>query len=687
MKPKANYRIIEISYKLKFFPSLLRFSIAFLILAASGVAGDVLTFHNDSSRTGVNPEEIALIPGKVNVNSFGLKFNVIVAGQVYAQPLYASSVPIAAAGTFIRHNLVLVATEQDNVYAFDAESGALIWNTSLLGTNEVPADSISCSDLTPNNGVTGTPVIDRGMLPYGRIYMVAMSKTTDSGTYFQRLHSLDLSTGNDVQPPVIIQASYPGTGPGTDGQGHVIFNPGKQRQRAALVLANHNIFIAWGAFCDPDVLPYSGWIMGYDENTLAQKYVSNTNPNGLPISTKLPDGSGNGIWGAGGALAASTDNPAYIFVTTGNGPFDTNQVNGFPQNGDYGDTFLKLSPSLTAADYFTPYNQFDLATQDHDFGSSGTVVLPGMKDTNNLVRHLAVACGKDSNIYIVDRDNMGKYISGATSNANVYQEVFTVLPGGLYSTPAYFNGALYFGPNGHSLRRFKFTKARLGTTAASVTTTAFGYPGTTPSISAFGTNNGIVWAHEVTAGTNPGNSVLHAYDALNLATELYNSTLNASRDSFGVGGAIKFMTPTVCNGNVYVGTKTSLARFGLLTPTAAMEVTGSVQLAFGTLQYQSSTKHYIQSVTLTNTSGSSLTLPLSLTFDNLSANATLANASGASSVTVPSASPYINAPLSSPLVPGQNVIIQLSWIDSMQPPAAPGITYTRTRVLAGPNSR
>ena len=662
-------------------------SLASFSLTLAATAADLLTYHNDSSRTGLNPDEIALTPGNVNVNSFGLKFNAIVAGQVYAQPLYASSVPIFTGSTFIRHNLVIIATELDNVYAFDADSGSLLWNTSLLGTNEVPADSINCTDLTPNNGVTGTPVIDRGMLPYGRIYVVAMSKTADSGTYYQRLHALDLSTGQDVQAPVTMQASYPGNGPGGDGQGQVIFNPGKQRQRAALLLANHNIFIAWGSFCDPDVLPYSGWIMGYDEKTLAQKYVLNTNPNGLPISTKLPDGSGNGIWGAGGALAASTDNPAYIFATTGNGPFDTNLVNGFPQNGDYGDTFLKLSPSLTVTDYFTPYNQFDLATQDHDFGSSGTVVLPGMKDANNVVRHLAVGCGKDSNIYLVDRDNMGKYIPGATSNANIYQEVFTVLPGGLYSTPAYFNGALYFGPNGHSLRRFKFTKAKLGTTAASVTTAAFGYPGTTPSISTFGTTSAIVWAYERTSGASPGNAVLHAYDALNLATELYNSTQNATRDSFGIGGAIKFMTPTVCNGKVYVGTATSLAGFGLITPVAATEITGSVQLAFGALQYQSSTKHYVQSVTLTNMGGTSLTLPVSLVFDDLSANAALSNANGATVVTSPSASFYINAPLSSPLAPGQSVTIQLSWIDSIQPPAAPTIAYAQTRVLAGPNSR
>ena len=212
---------------------------------------------------------------------------------------------------------------------------------------------------------------------------------------------------------------------------------------------------------------------------------------------------------------------------------------------------------------------------------------------------------------------------------------------------------------------------------------AYGYPGTTPSISAFGTT-GIVWAYETTSA---GNAVLHAYDAANLATELYNTTQNAARDSFGAGAAIKFSVPTICNGKVYAGTAISLAAFSLLTPIAATEVTGTVQLAFTALQYQSSTKHYIQSVTLTNSGSTSLSSPLSLIFDGLSANASLANASGATTVTVPAASMFINVPLSSPLAPGANVTVQLSWIDSIQPPAVPAITYAKTRVLAGPNSR
>lgn len=671
---------------MKFRPKLLPFVLASFLAASPGLAADVLTYHNDTGRTGLNPDEVALTPGNVNVNAFGLKFNPTVAGQVYAQPLYASSVPVFSAGKFMgRHNLVIVVTEQDNVYAFDADSGGLMWKNSLLGINEIPSDSRNCADLTPDNGVTGTPVIDRGMFPYGRIYVVAMSKSATSATYVQRLHALDLSTGQDIQAPVTIQASYPGTGPGNNGQGQVIFNPAKQRQRAGLLLANHTIYIAWGSFCDPDVLPYSGWVMGYDEKTLAQTCVLNTNPNGKPTSTKLPDGSGNGIWGAGGGLSASPDTVPSIYAATGNGPFDTDLVNGFPKNGDYGDSFLELSSSLSVTDYFTPYNQFDLATKDHDFGSSGTVVLPGMRDANNVIRHLAVGCGKDSNIYIVDRDNMGKFVPGATNNHNVYQQVSNVLAGGLYSTPAYFNGSLYLGPNGHSVRRFIFTKAILATTATSVTTKNFGYPGATPSVSALGTTNGIVWAYERTA--NVHDAVLHAYDALNLATEFYNSTQNAARDSFGPGAATKFMTPTICNGKVYVGTTTSLAGFGLLAPAAARDVTGSVQLSFGALQYQSSTKHYVQSVTLTNTGGTGLALPVSLAFDNLSNNAALANASGATSATSPAASFYLNAPLSSPLAPGQTVTVQLAWIDSLQPPAAPGITYTKTRVLAGPNSR
>jgi hypothetical protein len=494
-------------------------------LLFSGVTADVLTFHNDTSRYGANRDEIALTPLNVNTNSFGLTFTLPVDGKVYAQPLYVSSVPVG--GQLPRHNLVVVATEHDIVYAFDADSGAQMWQTSLLGANEVWSDDRNCGDLTPDIGVTGTPVIDRGVLPYGRIYVVAMSKTAGSTTYFQRLHALDLATGADVQTPVTIQASYPGNGPGNDGQGHVIFNPATQRQRAPLLLFNGTIYIGWSSFCDR--APYTGWIMGYNENTLAQTAVLNVNPNGAPISTHLPDGSGGGIWGGGG-LAARGSN---IYVAIGNGPFDTAlDANGFPSNRDFGNSFLKLSPNLLISDYFTPYNQAQLAASDGDQSSGGVLLLPDLTDASNIVRHLAVNGGKDGNLYLVNLDNPGKFIPGATSNSNVYQELLQAVRTGLYCAPAYFNTAIYCGPQKHALKRFKIRQAQL--IASSSTANTFGFPGTTPAISSLGTTNAIVWAYENTTGTETGNPVLHAYDALNLATELYNST-QKPQDNFGSG--------------------------------------------------------------------------------------------------------------------------------------------------------
>ncbi len=654
---------------------LLSTSFSFLF---SGVMADVLTFHNDTNRYGANRDEIALTPLNVNTNSFGLRFTLPVDDKVYAQPLYVSSVPVG--GQLPRHNLLIVATEHDVVYAFDADSGAQMWQTSLLGANEVWSDDRNCGDLTPDIGVTGTPVIDRGVLPYGRIYVVAMSKTAGSTTYFQRLHALDLATGQDVQAPVTIQASYPGSGPGNDGKGNVIFNPATQRQRAPLLLFNGTIYIGWASFCDH--APYTGWIMGYNENTLAQTAVLNVNPNGTPISTHLPDGSGNGIWGGAG-LAERSGN---IYVAIGNGPFDSNlDANGFPSDHDFGNTFLKLSPNLLVTDYFTPYNQAQLAASDSDQGSGGVMLLPDLTDANNIVRHLGVNGGKDGNLYLIDLDNPGKFIPGATSNSNVYQELLQAVRTGLYCAPAYFNTAIYCGPQKHALKRFKISHAQL--IASSSTANTFGFPGTTPSISSFGTTNAIVWAYEDTTGTETGNPVLHAYDALNLASELYNST-QKPQDNFGSGTANKFITPTICNGKVYVGTATLVAAFGLLPPiTTAADLSTNVQIAFQPPRFNSSTRQYTQSATLTNTSGGNLNLPVSLVFDNLSANAALANAFGATSSTSPSGSSYINFPLTSPLAPGQSVTAQLVWIDSDQPPTPPAISFTGVRVLAGPNSR
>jgi FG-GAP-like repeat len=290
----------------------------------------------------------------------------------------------------------------------------------------------------------------------------------------------------------------------------------------------------------------------YDEKTLVQKTVLNIDPNGTA--------SGNAFWNSGAGPAADT--AGNIYALSANGPFDTTLSNGFPNHGDYGDAFLRLSTGggLRVSDYFTPFDQANDAAGDIDLGSGGAVVLPDMVDASNKVRHLAIGAGKDTNIYLVDRDNMGKFVPGATSNKNIYQELAGALPGGEWATAAYFNGSVYYGPRGGALRRFSFTLARLNPKPAVMTLTLFAYPGVTPSISSAGNNSAIVWAYENRGSGNP--AVLHAYDATSLA-ELYNSSQNPTRDAFGIGN--KFITPTICNGKVLVGTTNAVAAFGLLT--------------------------------------------------------------------------------------------------------------------------
>jgi hypothetical protein len=527
----------------------------FTLLTSPGTAADVLTYHNDAARTGWNNSEGELAPDNVSVSTFGLRANLPVDGKVDAQPLYVSNAQVFSGATSLgTHDLVIVATEHDSVYAFDADSGILYWRTSLLRPGETPSDDRGCGQVAPEIGVTATPVIDRNIGTHGTIYVVAMSKSSGP-VHHQRLHTLNLANGQE-SGSVEIQASYPGTGPHNDGHGHVIFDPGAYKERPGLLLLNGVVYTAWSSHCDR--APYTSWIIGYRAIGLAQVTVLNLDPNGPPNNTFLSDGSGNAFWNSGAGPAADTN--GNIFALTANGPFDTTLVSGFPSGGDYGDTFLKLSPGpLHVSDYFTPFDQAAAAANDTDLGSGGAVVLPDMTDANSNTRHLAVGAGKDSNIYLVDRDNMGKFIPGATSNSNIYQELVGALPGGEWATAAYFNGAIYYGPVGGALRRFTFTQARLNPSPAAMTSTRFGYPGVTPSVSSSGNNSGIVWAYE-----NSGNqAVLHAYDAIDLH-ELYNSNQNPARDQFGVEN--KFITPTVCNGKVFVGTTNSVGVFGLLRP-------------------------------------------------------------------------------------------------------------------------
>jgi hypothetical protein len=503
-----------------------------------GYAGDVVTYHYNPSREGANLAETTLTPSNVNSTSFGKVRFFTVDGKVDAQPLYVYKLP----GTLRIQNTLFVVTEHGSVYNFDADAGTQTWKVSAIPAGETTSDNHGCSQISPEIGITDTPVIDRQRGQYGAIYFVAMSKDS-AGHYHQRLHALDLKTGAELfGGPKEITATYPGTGDGSQG-GQVIFAPGQFAERVGLLELGGTIYLAFTSHCDQR--PYTGWVMGYNSQTLAQTSVIDVTPNG----------NEGAIWMSGAGLAG--DNQALYFLD-GNGTFDTTlNSQGFPVNGDYGNAFMKVSVGggLAVADYFNMFNTVQESNADEDLGSGGVMILPDLTDDQGQVHHLAVGAGKDSNIYVVNRDNMGKF--NPNDNSAIYQEIDGVLPGGVWAMPAYFNNTVYYGSVSHPLKAFSISNAKLSTSPTSQTATSFTYPGTTPSVSANGTSNGIVWAIE---NTSP--AVLHAYDATNLAHELYNSNQAGSRDQFGPGN--KFITPLIVNGKVFVGTQTGVAMFGLL---------------------------------------------------------------------------------------------------------------------------
>ncbi len=510
--------------------------------SASGSTVNVVTYHYDNLRTGQNLNETILTPANVNSTTFGKLGSFTVDGLVDAQPLYLSEEPMPNVGS---KNVLYVATENDSVYAFDADSvngttSAYLWKVSLLGTGETPSDNRGCSQVTPQIGVTSTPVIDRSRGPHGAIYVVAMS-TDANGNYYQRLHALDLTTGGELfGGPTTAQAKYPGTGDNSSG-GNVVFDPKQYKERPGLLEIGTTIYTTWSSHCD--ARPYTSWVMSYNANTLAQTSVLNL----------VPNGSEGGIWMAGTAPAADASGDIYFIV--GNGDFDTTlNASGLPTNANCGNCYVKLASAapITLLDYFTPLNTVGESDADEDFGSGGPLLLPDLMDAGGNTRHLAVGSGKDSVIYVVDRDNMGKFNG---TQDNIYQQISGQLGGGVYSKPSYFNNTVYYGAVGDHLKAFPITNAQLAQTPSSQSPTSFAYPGTTPSISANGTTNGIVWAVE-----NGSTGILHAYNATNLTNELYNSNQAANnRDQFSDN---KFVTPMVANGKVYVGTPNSVVVFG-----------------------------------------------------------------------------------------------------------------------------
>ncbi len=507
-------------------------------------AGDVLTYHNDIARDGQNLAETTLIPSNVNPTNFGKIATFPVDGAVYAQPLYESNVRVGRSF----YNVVFVATTNDSVYAFNADSTnpqtALLWHTSFqnpaAGITTATGADLGVAGSFSQLGIVGTPVIDPST---GTLYVVDLLKVTSGGnsTIIEQLNALDISTGAEkFGAPVTIQATVPGTG---EGSNTVTFNAQKELQRSGLLLQNGIVYVAFTSFNLQ--LPYHGWLMAYDAYNLQQVAVFNDTPNSLQ----------GGIWMAGGAPASDGTN---IFVATGNGPFDAN-VGG----SEYGDSFLKLTAGLQVTDYFSPSDQAYLAAKDEDLGSGGVVVLPNQVGGNVP---LLLGAGKEGAIYLVNRNNLGQF---NPDHDNVIQETAEHFLGvlnagdgewlGTFDTPAYFNNTIYYATPGRPLEAFSITNGQINFTPTSVSRTSYSYPGATPSVSASGSANGIVWTLE-----NGNPAVLHAYNAANVGIELYNSNMAGARDQLGKG--VTFAVPTVAGGKVFVGTQNSVTIFGQLSP-------------------------------------------------------------------------------------------------------------------------
>ena len=501
----------------------------------------VTTQHNDNYRTGQNSNETILTTANINVKQFGKLFSQPVDGAVYAQPLYVPNVNIAG-GT---HNVIYVATQHDSVYAFDADSdagvnSAPLWQVSFINPSEgitsVSSRDVSCTDIVPEIGITSTPVIDYST---GTLYVVA--KTKENGKFVQRLHALDVTNGSEkFGGPVVIQAQVKGTG---DGGATVTFDPLRQGQRPGLLLQNGLVYVAWASHCD--VGTYHGWLMSYDARTLHQTSVWNSTPNG---------GLG-GFWQSGAGIAEDMRNT--IYLPTGNGTFDLNKG-----GKDYGDSIIKfrvgVNGHLQAADYFTPHDQNYLNNQDLDLGSGGVLLIPDRPGAK--YPRLLVQAGKDGDVYVIDRNHLGHF---NPNNDNQIVQHLNGAVGGMWATPAFWNDNVYFGGAGDTLRAFSFSPVTglLSKRPTSRSSTYFNFPGTTPSISANGNTNGIVWSLQ-TENYHGGGAVLHAYDATDLSLELYNTKQNTDRDA--PGAAVKFTVPTIANGKVYVGTRMQVSVYGLL---------------------------------------------------------------------------------------------------------------------------
>jgi len=526
------------------------------LLSACGQV-NVLTYHNDFARTGQNTNETVLTPANVKTNTFGLLLAYPVDGQIYAQPLCVTGLAIPGKGT---HNVVFAATMHNSVYALDADgtggtNGGVLWHVNLGTSAAMPNNDFgnrygAYHDIRPEVGIVGTPVID---LSAGTLFVDAL--THEGSSYVHRVHALNILTGAEqAHSPVAVTASIPGTGVGSAG-GVLAFDPmNNGLQRAALTLAGGILYVTYSGFADTN--PYHGWILGFDARTLQQltNYIFNTTPNSSTTVFGANAGEG-GLWMGGNGPTVDANTNLYFMV--GNGVFNANSG-----GSEYADSFIRLSTDggLTVADYFTPHDQASLAASDTDLGSGGPVLLPD-EAGNTTHPHLILGAGKSGSIYLIDREAMGRFNS--LNDTQIVQTVSGAI-GGVFSTPAYFNHLLYYQPVSDHLKVLSINNAKLSTSALSQSPGIIGFPGATPSVSANGTNNAIAWVLDngaVNSGTPSGPTVLHAFNAYNLAQELYNSSQMGSRDRASF--AVKTSVPTIANGKVYVGGASALSVYGL----------------------------------------------------------------------------------------------------------------------------
>jgi Bacterial Ig-like domain (group 2) len=514
----------------------IRSAVTLTVGLRSDVLAGVYSYRYDNSGTGQNRLETLLTPRTVNATKFGKLFAAPVDGYVYAQPLYVSRVNVAGRGT---HNVVYAVTENNTVFAIDADSGLELFRTSLGAP--IPKDHLSCLDMGPQIGITGTPVISAAD---GIMFVAA--KVFQHGTSAFYLHAIDIASGKEREgSPVLITATLPGEDRGSI-KGEITFDAAPQLQRPGLVLVNGQVVVTFGSICDYG--PFHGWLFTYDAGSLKRRAVFLT----------TPGGSHGGIWQAGGSPVA--DPQGDIYVITGDGEFDANDG-----GNDYGDTFLKLavtSPSAAAepVDYFTPFDQQEMDTENADLGSSGPMILP---DQLGQQSHLLFGAAKNGSMYLVNRDDMGHF--RPSNNNQIVQYLAHIFPTKVHVSPAYWSNAtsqwIFVSSVGGPLEAFPLLQGRLSPVPSSKTSTSFGYPGATPVISSNGDADGILWALENTTG------VLHAFAATDLSHELYNSK-QALNDRDTAEHGVQFYVPLVADGKVYFGTRSHVYAYGLLNKTA-----------------------------------------------------------------------------------------------------------------------